>query len=95
MVHILLASWLFHALKPINSKHRKLLLLSVTANPGLSFNTNYRNAKKNMINAWDKGHLEDRTDFVIWHDTLNNSITPHKRTNDNRPCDVEELVAFP
>ena len=41
-----------------------------------------------------QGHLKDRSDFAIWHDTLNNSITPHKRTNNNRPCDVEELVAF-
>ena len=46
------------------------------------------------MNAWDKDHLKDRSDFVIWHDTLNNSITPHKRTNDNRQCDVEELFPF-
>ena len=94
MVHILAASSLFHALRPKNSKHPKLLLPSVTAIPGLSFNPNSRNAEKNVRNAWDKGHLKDRSDFVIWHDTLNNSITPHKRTNDNRPCDVDELVAF-
>ena len=47
-----------------------------------------------MRNAWDEDHRKDRSDFVIWHDILNNSITTHKRTNDNRPCDVEELVSF-
>ena len=49
---------------------------------------------KNIRNTWDKGQLTDRSDFVIWLETLNSSITPHKRTNDNWPCDVEELVAF-
>ena len=66
-----------------------------TANfPGISCNPKSRNAENNIRNAWDKGHLKDRSDFVICHDTLNNSIAPHKRTNDNRPCDVEVLVVF-
>ena len=94
MVYILAASSLSHALKPKNSKHRKLLLPSVTAIPGLSFNLNSRNAEKNNRNACDNGQLKDRSDFVIWHDNLNNYITPQKRTKDNRPCDVDELVAF-
>ena len=71
MVHYLAAGSLFNALKPKNSKHRKLLLPSVTAIPGLSFKPNSRNAEKNIRNAWDKGRLKDRSDFVIWHDTLN------------------------
>ena len=90
MVHILATSSLFHALTTKNSKHPKLLLPSLTIIPGLSFNSNSGNAKKNIRIAY----LKDRSDFAIWQDTLNNSITPHKRTNDNRPYDVEELVAF-
>ena len=94
MLHILTASSLFHALKPKNSKHPKLLLPSLTAIPGLSFNPNSRNAEKKIRNAWHKSQLKNCGAFVSWHDALNNSVTPHKRTNDNRPCDVEELVAF-
>ena len=41
---ILVASLLFHALKPKNSKHSKQLLPTVTAVPGLSFNPNSYNA---------------------------------------------------
>ena len=94
MVLILAASLLFHALKPKNSKHRRLILPFVTAIPDLSFNPNSRNGKKNIRNAWENGHLKNYSDFKIGHDTLNNSITPHKWTNDSRPCYVVELVAF-
>ena len=93
-MHILAASSLFRVIKPKNSKHLKLLLPSVTAKMGFSLNPNSRNTEKNMRNACDEDHLKDRSDFVIWHDILNNSITTHKQTNDNRPCDVEELVSF-
>ena len=82
MVHVLVANSFFYALKTKKSKHRKHLLSSVTATPGLSFNSNSRNAgnaRKNIRNAWDKGHLKVRSDFVILSDTLNNSIKPHKR----------------
>ena len=66
----------------------------MTAIPGLSFNPISRKAKKNKKNAYDKGHLKDRSNSMIWHDILKNCVTPQKRTNDNKPCDVEELVAF-
>ena len=75
MVHILAASSFFHALKPKNSKHPKLLLPPVTAIPGLSFNPNSRNAENNIRKVWHKGQLKDRSDFVIWYDALKNSIT--------------------
>ena len=93
-MHILAASSVFRVIKPKNSKHLKLLLPSVTANLSFSLNPNSRNTEKNMRNACDEDHLKDRSDFVIWHDILNNSITTHKQTNDNRTCDVEELVSF-
>ena len=91
---ILAASSLFHALKPKNSKHHNPLLLSLMAIPCLSFNSNSRNAKNNIRNAWDRGHRKNWNDFLIWNDTLSNSITPHKLTNDNRPCNVEEFFTM-
>ena len=38
----------------------------------------------------EKSPLEQRKGLIIWHDLLNNSVTPHK-SNGNNPLSVNEL----
>ena len=58
--------------------------------PGLSLNVNTKNPKKIVQNLLSK-ELSDKTDIVIWHDVLNNSISKHE-SNNFRPLTVPQLL---
>ena len=55
---------------------------SCLAIPGLSFNHNAVNVRKTCQFQLDH-YLLNRTDIVIWHDAVNNSISRHRSNNFN------------
>ena len=93
MVHILAASSLHHAVKRVQCSEKKKLLTKITTVPGLSFNPNTKNRLKNAQTFLVKGRLSTRTDIVVWHDRINNSISKHKWKN-YRPSSVQELTNY-
>ena len=91
MVLIVGASCLYKAINFLQSWQMKSLERNIFARPGLSF-SNCISKLNNLQHLLNHGSLKGRTDLIIWHDTLSNSITPH-RTNNNTPQSTDELVA--
>ena len=58
--------------------------------PGLSLNFNARDSQK-TIQYYLHHYWSHRSDLVIWHDAINNSISRH-RSNNNRKLSSEQLV---
>ena len=56
----------------------------------LSLNPNVINAGLNLQNLLTKNPLRKHKNLIIWHDVLNNSITPHT-SNRKTPLSVDEL----
>ena len=79
---ILAASSLHHALKKLSPASQKRVSQSCLAIPGLSFNHNAVNVRKTCQYQLDH-YLLNRTDIVIWHDAVNNSISRHRSNNVN------------
>ena len=79
---ILAASSLHHALKILSPASQKRVSQSCLAIPGLSFNHNAVNVRKTCQCQLDH-YLISRTDIVIWHDAVNNSISRHRSNNFN------------
>ena len=79
---ILAASSLHHALKKLSPASQKRVSQSCLAIPGLSFNHNAVNVRKTCQYQLDH-YLLNRTDIVIWHDAVNNSISRHRSNNLN------------
>ena len=90
MVYILAASSVDHALDTLNPESRKTYSEKIFSIPGLSLNVNTKNPKKIVQNLLSKD-LSEKTDIVIWHDVLNNSISKHE-SNNFRPLTVSQLV---
>ena len=90
MVFIVAASSVDHALYTLNPENRKTYNEKIFSIPGLSLNPNTKNPKKLVPNLLSKD-LSDKTDIVIWHDVLNNSISKHE-SNNFRPLTVPQLV---
>ena len=93
MVQILAASSLYHALKSVQYNEKKELLTKITTVPGLSFNPNIKNRLKIAQNLLVRSRLSTRTDIVVWHDLINNSISSHKSIY-YRPSSVQELTNY-
>ena len=91
MVHILAASSLHLAVKSVQYSEKKELQTKITTVPGLSFYSNTKNRLKNAQNLLVKGRLSTRTDIVLWHDLINNSISNPKSKN-YRPSSAQELT---
>ena len=91
MFHILAASSLHHAVKSVQYSEKKELLTKITTIPGHSFNLNTKIWSKNAQNLLVKGRSSARTDIVVWHDLINNSISSHN-SNNYRPSSVQELT---
>ena len=89
MVFVVAASSVDHALGTLNPENRKKNE-KVYSLPGLSLNVNTKNPKKIVQNLLSK-ELSDKTDIVIWHDVLNNSISKHE-SNNFRPLTVPQLL---
>ena len=96
MVFILGASSLSHALDKLSDKHREILQRyghSYLAIPGLSINP-YANRPEKQAHYYlnpVNGIYRNRSDIVLWHDLINNSLTRRPRTND-RVLSKSELV---
>ena len=90
MVHILAASSVDHALDTLNPETRKTYNEKIFSIPGLSLNPNTKNPRKIVQNLLSKD-LSEKTDIVIWHDVLNNSISKHE-SNNFRPLTVSQLL---
>ena len=60
-----------------------------TGIPSLSLN---HNSPKNLnLQYYLERKPLNRTDIVIWHDILSNSLTPH-HSNNNKPLTIDELI---
>ena len=79
---ILAAILLHHVLKIYSPASQKRVSQSCLAIPGLSFNHNAVNVRKTCQYQLDH-YLLNRTDIVIWHDAVNNSISRHRSNNFN------------
>ena len=79
---ILVASSLHHALKKPSPASQKRVSQSCLAIPGLSFNHNAVNVLKTCQYQLDH-YLLNRKDIVIWHDSVDNSISRHRSNNFN------------
>ena len=90
MVFIVAASSVDHALDTLNPENRKLYNEKIFSIPGLSLNPNTKNPRKIVQNLLSKDFSE-KTDIVIWHDVLNDSISKHE-SNNFRPLTVSQLV---
>ena len=90
MVFIVAASSVDHALDTLNPENRKDYNAKILSIPGLSLNPNTKNPRKKVQNLLSKD-LPEKTDIVIWHDVLNNSISKHE-SNNFRPLTVSQLL---
>ena len=90
MVYILAASSVHHAIDVLSSDQQSKHKNKVYANLGLIFSPKAKNPRKILQNLFSKT-LKDKTEFVVWHDVLNNSICRHKSTN-FRPLSVPDLI---
>ena len=70
---------------------RKKLRRWVFTKPGLSLNIRANNQKKVVQNIWQLNVFR-KEKAVIWHDTINNSISPHS-SNNYHPLTTAELIA--
>ena len=90
MVFILAASSLHHALDTLTPDKKETFNEKVYSIPGLSLNPNTKNPKKIVQNLLSKD-FKDKTDIIIWHDVLNNSISKHE-SNNYRALSVPQLI---
>ena len=90
MVYVIRASSLRRAVDKAPSTLRKAIQGKVFAVPGLSLQPTAKNPKKQLEHLLETS-LENRTNIVIWHDLLNNSLSPHK-SNGNQRSTPEKLL---
>ena len=92
MVIVLGASSLDHALRKLSAPSQKRVKETCFTKPGLSFNFNARDSQK-TIQYYLHHFLSNWKDLVIWHDTINNSISKH-RSNNNRSLSTDQLKSL-
>ena len=90
MVYILAASSVHHAIEYVKHRTTNKIKDKIYAIPGLSLNLYAKNTRKIVQNLLSKD-LKDRTEIIVWHDVLNNSICRHE-SNKYRPLSVPDLV---
>ena len=91
MLKIIAASSLYNLIGELQIKMRKQLQELVHAGPGFSLNPESVNKSKDVYNYLKSEELRD-TRIILWHDLINNTITPHK-SNNYQPQSVNQLVA--
>ena len=91
MLKIIAASSLYNSIGELQIKLRKQLRELVHAGPGFSLNPESVNKSKDVYNYLKSEELRD-TRIILWHDLINNTITPHK-SNNYQPQSVNQLVA--
>ena len=80
MVYILAASSVHHAIDAFNPEQQSKYRDNVYAIPGLCLNPYAKNPRK-IAQFLLPTNLKDKTEMVIWHDVLNNSICGHESNN--------------
>ena len=93
MVYVIGASSLRYTVDKSPYWQRRRIFSRTFAVPGLSLNPNAKNYLKNLENLLDSGYLRHRTDLVIWHDLINNTLSQH-RSNNYNACSVEQLLGI-
>ena len=94
-MHLLAASSFSHDLNKMTKKGKKGILPHLTSIPGLSWNPNSRHILKNVrFSIENSRSLRNRTDLVLWHDTINNTTKKHRSNNFKHcnPGDIEEYL---
>ena len=80
MVYIVGASSLKRAIEKLHPREKRYLAKFVTAVSSLSLNPN-TSLKRPLINLshlLERGYLRQKSNLLIWHDVINNSLTKHK-----------------
>lgn len=90
MVYVIGASSLRRAVDKAPTPVRKLIQGKVFAVPGLSLHPTAKDPKK-QLQYLLKTSLKNRNNIVIWHDLLNNSLSPH-RSNGNQRSTPEKVL---
>ena len=91
-MHIFAASSLFLAVKSLPGGVRKRK--NLTTIPGLHLVENsakYPNKTVQFQLKFLRNQHSPKPEVVIWHDVINNSITPHS-SNYNNPLDTQQLI---
>ena len=91
MINIIGASSLKRALQNLDFDNRNTLGNFITAIPSLSLNPYVQSDTLKLSFLLDHGILKNTNQLVIWHDILNNSLTPHK-SNNNTALTPKELA---
>ena len=90
MVLIFGASSLFHAINSLPKNSQNRYTSTVFSLPGLSLNPFAVNYRKTVQYQLDNV-FRHKSDIIIWHDAINNSLTSH-RTNNYRELALRELA---
>ena len=80
MPKILATSSLYISVEDLQISLRKQLRELVHAGPGFSLNPKSVNKSKDVYNYLKSEDLKN-TRIILWHDLINNTITPHKSNN--------------
>ena len=91
LIHIAAASVLHRTIRDSNIYIRAHNILCITATPRLHLNPRASNQFTVLQNLL-VGKLKNYR-ILIWHDVINNSMTPHS-SNNNNPCTVKILVVI-
>ena len=92
MVYLVGASCLANLTRTLDHKDKRRFQQLSYSKPGLSLNPRAKDKYKTVQHLFqNKFVLLNRKRIVIWHDGINNSITPH-RSNNNRPLSPEQLI---
>ena len=91
MVYLVGARCLANLTRTLDPKDKRRFQRLSYSNPGLSLSTPERRTSTRQCNTCFKTKLYSQIENeVIWHDVINNSITPHRRNN--RPLSPEQLI---
>ena len=90
MVFILGASSLDHALRKLPTLSQKRVKDTCFTKPDLKLTFNARDSQK-TIKYYLHHYLSHRSDLVIWHDAINNSMSRHS-SNNKRKLSSDQLV---
>ena len=91
MLKIIAASFLYNSIEELQISLRKQLREFLHAGPALSLNPESVNKSKDVYYYLKSEELKN-TIIILWHDLINNTITPHK-SNNYQLQSVNQLVA--
>ena len=90
MVYILSARSVHHAIDAFSPQQQSKCKDKVYAIPSLCLNP-YAKKPRKIVQILLPTNLKDKTEIVVWHDVLNNSICRHK-SNNYRPLSAPDLI---